>query len=255
MARPTTRATFKEYCLRKLGHPVITVNLDPDQIEDRIDDALSKYWEYHFDGREEDYLVVNITPTDVTNNYITLNELVYSVIDILPVRNTASSVSLIGAAFSAEYQFYLNDVYGQTSGIMGGNLQQVDAIKSYIATMNRLLVPDHTFQFNRKTNRLHIGGGIQKNYNMSPSIFLQVYKKLDETTFSDIWDDEWLKEYAAALMKRQWGTNLKKFGTVNLPGGITLNGEAIYSEGVEEIQRLEDKLITDLSGPLGWTIA
>jgi len=256
MSRPASREEFKEYCLRKLGHPVITINVDPLQVEDRIDDALSKYWEYHFDGREEDYLVIHMTPTDVANNYITLDDKVFAVSQILPYRTSAaSSVSLLHGAFTAEYQFYLNDVYNSSGMVFSGNLQYIDAIKSYIATMNRLLVPPITFRFNRKTNKLYLDGGIKKFYDINPVIVAKVYKKLDETQNPDIWDDEWLKDYATALIKKQWGSNLKKFGSVTLPGGITLNGEAIYNEAVEEIQKLEEKLIIDLCGPLDYVIA
>jgi hypothetical protein len=109
--------------------------------------------------------------------------------------------------------------------------------------------PINSFNFNRKTNRLRFNESLSRLKEKSSSIVIKVYKKIDETVFSDVWDDEFLKEYATALIKKQWGENLKKFGNMNLPGGITLNGEAIFNEAIADIERLETKLVSDLSIP------
>lgn len=249
MSRPSTREEFTDYCLRRLGFPVIEINVAEEQVDDRIDDALSKYWDYHFDGTEEDYLVVPITDTDVTNGYITLEEKVFSVISILPIGNDVSIGVGAGDLFNAQYQFYMNDFYS-SQNIVSSNLEYFSSLKSYLSTLQMTISPINSFKFNRKTNRLRFNEPISRLREKSSRVVIKVYKKLDETLFSDIWDDEFLKEYTTALIKKQWGENLKKFGSMTLPGGITLNGEAIFAEAVADIERLETKLAKDLQLPL-----
>jgi hypothetical protein len=249
MAAPTTREEFKDYCLRRLGFPVIEINVAEEQVEDRVDDALLKYFDYHYDGVEEDYLIVNISDNDVTNGYITLEEKVFSIISILPVGNDTSMGVGGGDLFNAQYQFYMNDFYNQ-SNIIGSGIDYLTSMKSYLSTLQLSIAPINTFNFNRKTNRLRFNQPLSTIKNKSNAIVLKVYKKLDITIFSDVWDDEFLKDYTTALIKKQWGENLKKFGSMTLPGGITINGEAIYSEAVTEVERLEKKLTADLQLPL-----
>ncbi len=248
MSRPSTREQFTDYCLRRLGFPVIEINVAEEQVDDRIDDALSKYWDYHFDGVEEDYLIVPITSNDVSNGYITLEEKVFSVISILPIGNDSSVGIGAGDLFNAQYQFYMNDFYG-SNNIVSSNLEYLSSLKSYLSTAQMTVSPINSFNFNRKTNRLRFNESLSRLKEKSSSIVIKVYKKIDETVFSDVWDDEFLKEYATALIKKQWGENLKKFGNMNLPGGITLNGEAIFNEAIADIERLETKLVSDLSIP------
>lgn len=248
MARPTSREEFTDYCLRRLGFPVIEINVAEEQVDDRIDDALSKYWDYHFDGVEEDYLIVPITDTDVANEYITLEEKVFAVISILPLGGDVSSGMGGGDLFSAQYQFFMNDFYS-TNNIVSSSLQYYNMLQSYLSTVQMTVAPINSFKFNRKTNRLRFNEPLSLIKQKSSSVVIKVYKKLDETVFSDIWDDEFLKEYATALIKKQWGENLKKFGNVNLAGGITINGENIYNEAIAEIEKLETKLQKDLQLP------
>lgn len=258
MAIPTSRDTFKDYCLRQLGFPVIQIEVDPEQIEDRIDDALNKYYDYHFDGVEEDYYVVHLTPTDITNNYLTLDEKIFSVVSVMPISN-AAGYSGSSDLFNVQYQFYLNDFYGGTaeySGLatLGGNLNYIETFKSYIATIQHRLTPTISFNFNRKTNKVFFNE-LLTNINMrSPILVFKVFKKLDVSVYTDVWNDEFLKEYATALIKRQWGSNLKKYGNLNLPGGLTINGDAIYAEAIEQITALEQKLINDLQQPADFLV-
>jgi hypothetical protein len=142
-----------------------------------------------------------------------------------------------------------NDFYN-TSNIIGNNLAYLDSMKSYLATMQMSLSPLNSFNFNRKTNRIRFNEPLSLLKEKTSNIVLKIYKKLDINTFNDIWADEFLKEYATALIKRQWGENLKKFGNMNLPGGITINGDAIYSESITEIEKLETRLTRDLQLPL-----
>lgn len=253
MATPNTRESFTDYCLRRLGFPVIEINVAEEQVDDRIDDALGKFFDYHFDGVEEDYLIVPISDADVSNGYITLDEKVFSVISILPIGNDTSMGVGGGDLFNAQYQFYMNDFYNQ-SNIIGSGIDYIYSMKSYLSTLQLSITSINTFNFNRKTNRLRFNEPLSLIKEKSNNIVLKVYKKLDIQTFNDVWDDEFLKDYATALIKKQWGENLKKFGSMTLPGGITINGEAIYSEAVTEIERLEKKLTADLQLPLDFYI-
>lgn len=248
IAIPESREEFIDYCMYRLGSPVIQVEISPEQQEIAVETALGKYYDYHFDGNEEAYVVCPISDTDVQNGYITLEDKVHSVVHILPVSNDYS-MSDSSYLFSAQYQFYLNDYYSST-GIMGGNLAYLDSMKAYIATMNRELVPSISFNFNRKTNRIYFNEPMRLIKSKASSVVVKVYKKIDPEAFPDVWSDEFLRDYATALMKKQWASNIRKFSSVALPGGIQLNGDAIYNEAVAEIDALEAKLITDLQGPL-----
>lgn len=246
---PTTnREEFADYCLRRLGFPVIEINVAEEQVEDRIDDALYKWHDYHFDGVEEDYLIVPITDNDVSNGYIVLEEKVFSVVSILPIGNDSSVGIGAGDLFNAQYQFYMNDFYG-SNNLISSNLEYLSSLKSYLTTAQMTVSPINSFNFNRKTNRLRFNEPLSRLKEKSSSVVIKVYKKIDESLFSDIWDDEFLKEYATALIKKQWGENLKKYGNMNLPGGITINGETIFNEAVTDIERLETKLINSLQIP------
>jgi hypothetical protein len=246
---PTNREEFGRYCLTRLGFPVIEINVAEEQIDDRIDDALSKYWDYHFDGVEEEYLVVQITDSDVANGYIQLADDIFSVIKILPV-GSGNAFGLGGQDFfSVKYQFYLNDLYG-ANNIVGGNISYIESFKSYLETINMTLNAGVSFNFNRKTNRLRFNENIASIKAKADIIVLKIYKKLDVETFDDVWADEFLKDYTTALIKRQWGENLKKYGNLTLPGGITISGQEIYSEAATEVERLEKKLSADLQLPL-----
>lgn len=252
MAIPTTREEFTDYCLRRLGFPVIDINVDEAQIDDRIDDALSKYWDYHFDGVEEDYLIYPITNTDVSNGYITLDEKVFSVINVLPIGSDFTSGSSGDDLFNAQYQFFLNDFY--SGGVMGAGVDYLATLQSYLSTVQLTVSPLSSFNFNRKTNRLRFNEPLSLIKQKSPSIVLKIYRKLDVNTFNDIWADEFLKDYATALIKRQWGEQLKKYGGLTLPGGITINGTDIYNEAIADIEKLETKLTRDLQLPLDFYI-
>lgn len=254
--RPTTREEFKDYCLRKLGWPVIEINVAPEQVEDRIDDALDMFFEYHFDGVEEDHLIITISDADISNNYITLDDKIFSVIKIYPLSNTTFGG---GNIFSAEYQFYLNDFYSPTGGLNVGGLQYYTMMRQYLEDLQYQLNPVNSFKFNRKTNRIYFNETLSSIKQSADKLMFKVYKKLDISTVglnssTEVWDDIFLKKYATALIKKQWGGNLKKFGSVNLPGGVTLNGDAIYAEAEAEILDLETKLINDYQLPYDFTI-
>ena len=246
MARPRTKEELADYCLRRLGYPVIDINVDQEQVMERIDDALDKYYDYHFDGTEERYLCVKLQDSDVTNGYIQLPDLIFSVVRVYPFL--ASSFLSGTDLFSAQYQFFLNDFY-VTPGVATGNVQYYDALRGYTEMIQEQMSPVKSFHFNRKTNRVYFTESMSTVKAKAPILMFKVYVKLDPEKFPEMWDDLWLKAYSTALVKKQWGGNLKKFGNVNLPGGITLNGDAIYSEAVDEMAQLEQQLYSDLQLP------
>lgn len=242
------RQEFGEYCLRKLGYPVINIEVAPEQVEDRIDDALRKFREYHYDARTEEYLAVEIDAQVLTDGYVTLEENIYSVKKVLAVLNTANTTG--GALFSLEYQFFINEFYN-TAGVVAGNLSNVSSVRQYIETMSRELIPLVSFNFNKKTSRIYFNQQIERLANRAKYLIFQIERILDPEEFPKVWEDEWLIEYATSLIKKQWGQNVSKFGSLTLPGGIVINGEAIYSQAVEEIAALELRLINSLQPPLG----
>jgi len=241
MATPTTRTEFKKYCLRELGAPVIEINVDDDQVNDRIDDALEYYRDFHYDGTEEDFYKHTVTQDDIDNEYITLPESVIGVVDILPIGTGLNTSNL----FNLRYQITLNEIYDWAHGQFANYTMSMERI----ALLNELFVGKQLFRFNRHTDKLYIDMSWEEKVTVGEVIVVKCYKTLDPDTDTDVWGDRWLRRYATQLIKRQWGTNLKKFSGMQLPGGVTFNGEQIYQEADEEIKRLEEEAINTYALP------
>lgn len=242
MAQPTTRKEFKEWCLRKLGKPVIEINVDPDQVDDRVDEALSYYWDYHFDGAEKIFLKHQITETDKANGYIEVPENVIGVINIFNLNATSLSTSNM---FSAQYQFVLNNLHD----IASYNIVNYYMSMQYIQFMEEMLAGKQPIRYNRHINKLHV----DTDWNSIPVgnyLVAECYRVVDPELYSDVWKDRWLQNYATAKIKYQWGSNLTKFVGMQLPGNVTFNGEQILADAREEIQRLEEDMITSYSLPV-----
>ena len=82
-------------------------------------------------------------------------------------------------------------------------------------------------------------------------MIIKGYRAMDPNQWSKVWNDNWLKDYTIALFKRQWAINIKKFKGIQLPGGVTLDGDSLYQEAVEEIAKLKEDL-TNKSAPLNF---
>jgi hypothetical protein len=242
MAVPTTKATFKELCLRRLGKPVIEINVDDDQIDDRVDQALAYYQDYHFDGTQKTFLKHVVTADDKTNKYITItNSNIIGIVDIFDIGDTTSTNNL----FNIRYQIALNDLY---------DLSRYDLVPFYMNFMNirmieEILVGKQPLRYNRHVNRLHIDMDWDK-INAGDYIVAHVYEKLDGDTYTDLWSDRWLTEYATCLIKYQWGSNLTKFTGMQLPGGVQFNGADILSQAQMEKDKLEQEMISAYSLPV-----
>ena len=241
MAAPTTRSAFKEYCLRRLGKPVIEINVDEDQVEDRVDDALRYYWDYHFDGTEKIYYKHLVTDTDKTNKYITVPD---NVIGAVNLFNIADPSIRSDDLFNIRYQIALNDLYTLTSVSMVPYYM----VMEHLSLISEMLVGKQLLRFNRHMNRLYID--MDWNSLSNEYLLVEAYQIVDPTEYVDVWKDQWLMRYATALIKRQWGSNLTKFTGMQLPGGLTFNGEKIYNDAVAEITDLEDKMISSYSLPV-----
>lgn len=242
MAVPTTRATFREYCLRRLGKPVIEINVDEDQVEDRIDDALRYYWDYHFDGTERGYLKHIVTATDIANKYITVPENIIGVINLFSIADPSIRSDDL---FNIRYQIALNDLYTLTSVSMVPYYM----VMEHLALIAEMLVGKQPIRYNRHINRLYIDMD-WNSINVGEYLVAEVYNIVDPETYADVWKDRWLMRYTTALIKRQWGSNLTKFSGMQLPGGVQFNGDKIYNDAVEEIDMLEKEMIYTYSLPV-----
>ena len=242
MAVPSSREAFKSYCLRRLGEPVIDVNVDDEQVEDRIDEALKYYQDYHFDGTERVLIKHVVTATDVTNGYITLANNVIGINRILDVGQAVQSSNL----FNIRYQIHLNDLFDLSAS---SYVPYVTAMR-HVESLEELFVGKKPIRFNRHVNRLHIDMDWDNDVAVGEYIIVDAYRIVDGDTYTDIWGDRWLARYATALIKRQWGSNLTKFEGLQMPGGITFNGAKIYDDAESEIQKLEEEMISAYSLPV-----
>lgn len=239
---PTTREEFKQYCLRRLGAPVIEINVDDDQVEDRIDDALRYYWDYHFDGTEKIYYKHQITPEDVENKYITLPENIIGAVSIFSVGDPSVRADDL---FNIRYQIALNDLYTLTSVSMVPYYM----VMQHLGVIQEVLVGKQPIRYNRHRNQLWIDMD-WNTVNVGEFLLVEAYEIVDPEVYQDVWKDRWLMQYATALIKRQWGSNLTKFSGLQLPGGVQFNGDRILDSAETEIAKLEQEMIFSYSLPV-----
>lgn len=311
MAIPTTRTEFKDWCFRVLGAPVVEINVDDDQVEDRIDEALEHYRNYHYDGVEQVYLKHQLKASEATlttNNaenfslgekitggtsgatayvtkdhrtssanlllvykvngtfqagetitgadsstvatlgagtpvvlrdydlrYIELPDLIFGVVKVYDIGQASSSKNI----FDLQYQLRLNDLYDLTAT----SLIYYKTVMNHLALLDLELNGHTIMRFNRRQGRLYLDINWDTDAILGDYILVKCYRALDPDEFTKVWDDPWLKHYATALIKRQWGSNLKKFGGLALPGGVTLNGQELFDEANSEIRELDEQMI------------
>jgi hypothetical protein len=306
MAQPTTRQQFKDYCLRRLGHPVIQINVDDDQVDDRIDDALAFWADYHYDGTEKIFMKHQITQTDIDRRWIYCPDAVTFVTGIIPFDQSGSSVNM----FDLRYQLRLHDLYDFTSV----SYVSYEITMQHIRTLNLLFSGTPQFRFNRHQNRLFLDIDWSRDLQVGEYAVIECYRKMQpdtititgtvtgttsantligtgtifdqellendiillssgaeyqvqriksptemtvsannltanvtsvsmtKTGISDIWGDRFLKAYATAKIKYQWGSNLSKFAGIQMPGGVTFDGPRIMQEALDEINKMEEEM-------------
>jgi len=242
MAVPSSRTELKDYCLRRLGYPVVDINVDDEQVEDRIDDALKYYQDYHYDGTERIFLKHQVTADDISNEYITIPEAVIGVVRVFDIGDAIQSSSL----FNIRYQIHLNDLFDFTSTTY---VPYVSAMR-HVEQLEEIFVGKKPIRFQRHKNQLNIDMDWGNDIIAGEYIIIEAYRILDPDTYSDVYGDRWLARYTTALVKRQWGENLKKFEGMTLPGGVTFNGQKIWEEATEEINKLEEEMISSYSLPV-----
>ena len=320
----SSRQGLIDYSLRRLGFPVIEINVDEDQVSDRIDDALQYFHEYHFDGVERIYLKHQVTtanlkvtglttPTftigeqivgftsgatarifsidntnqisiskvtgafvagetitgqqsglsrslqstasfytagNIQNGYVDIPDAVIGLVRVLPVNGSTSGASNANNMFDLVYQFRLNDMYN----LLSSDMIYYTQVKQHLDMLDMLLVGDRSMQYNRKTDKLYLDINWDEVFSPGDYIMIECYRILDPTTYTQVYDDLFLKRYTTALIKRQWGENMKKFGGIQLPGGVTLNGREVYEEAVEEIKLIEDEMQSKSELPVDFMV-
>lgn len=240
MATPSSREQLKDYCLRKLGFPVIDINVDDDQLDDRIDDALLLFQQYHFDGTERTWLAHQLTAGDIANKYIQLADSIVGVSKVFPYTgSTQSSTSSAGFnIFDINYQLRLNDFYNLTSS----SYTYYVIAREHLSMLDMIITGEYPYTFNKKTNRIYLQIGMNNRFTPGNYMVFECFRITDPEVYNKVFNDIWVKEYTAALFKQQWGTNLKKYGNYSLPGGLVINAQQIYDEASAEIKELEMKL-------------
>lgn len=308
MAIPTTRQQFKDYCLRRLGEPVISINVDEDQVNDRIDDALAYMQDYHFDGVEKIFMKHKVTGDDKSRGWIHIPDSVIFITKVLPYNMSSSSNQL-----GSMYQIDLNamEMLLNLTSYSSFSLVDYEIMRQHIRSLEMMFTGNPQFRFHRHTDKLYLdinweritvgeylvfegyrslipdnivatgtvsttdgsaavtgtNTAFDRNFIIGDVIYIDNVQrrivKIDSATsmtvdipytttvsgkdivmlgVSDVWNDRFLKQYATAKIKEQWGNNLKKFNGVQMPGGITLNGQQIYEEAVTEIAKLEEEM-------------
>lgn len=270
MAQPSSRVELKEYCLKQLGKPVLEINVDEDQIDNLIDDAIQYFHERHYDGIERIFLKHKLTSANKATvsqstpvgsattspvvvgagltsatyvegvNYLPLPDSIIGVNNVLKINSSSISDGL----FNIKYQIFLNDVYYY--GAL--DLLNYAMVKRYLEDLDFLLNPTAQVRFNKLNHKLYL----DIDWRQVPSdqyIIIDCYRIVDPSDAPKLYNDWWLKKYLTALIKKQWGQNMIKFQGVLLPGGIQLNGRQIYDDGVSEVEKLEQQLKNEYELP------
>ena len=231
--KPTTRTELGEYCLRELGAPVVEINIDDDQLEDRIDEAIQYWQEYHSDATVKTLIKHQVTAGELTSNEIELPDAVLSVVRVLGFQDFSSN-----SIFNAKYQMYLNDFYGMRnpSGLLNYELTQ-----QYMSLVEDILNGHgQQFAFNRHKNTVKFHSTISDHVSEGEYIIFEAYQTINPMNYPDVYDDMGLKELLTLLIKKQWGQNLIKFEGMQLPGGVTISGAKLYDDAVADIKELKE---------------
>ena len=264
MAKPATRAQLKEYCLRKLGKPVIEINVDDDQVEDLIDDTIQLFNERVYDGIERTYLKYKFTADDLANGrsrnltttktdtnlganpasrtlsfeegrgYLTVPDHIIGIVGVAPIANT-----YVNSMFGFRHQFFLNDFYN----FYAYDILNLEMTMQYISTLEFLIEGNKPLRYNKVQNRLYL----DLDWNRvaeNDYVLIDCYRALDPNTYTKMYNELFIKKYLTALIKRQWGQNLIKFTGIKMPGGVEFNGRQLYDDAQGEIEKIEGEMLS-----------
>lgn len=263
-----SREDLINYSLRRLGAPVITIDVDPDQIEDRVDDALDRYIDYHYEGTERVYWVHQFTQQDLDQSYVDLPDSIIYVDGILDGGIMGNLLQPMGDPRASWVGFnpFMNGMIGtgnnpgavsSTNDHAGGS-GGFGGMSDFFLTMNNLEMMgdmlgtnDHPINFNRHTHKVHMINNFISTFEAQAGgyVVFNGLKSLDPEEYNDVYNDRWVKEYLTALIKRQWGANLLKFGGIQLPGAVTLDGDKLFEEANATIDRLEEEMLDKYTMP------
>ena len=240
---PENRTEFKLQCLRKLGHPVVQINVTDDQIEDCIEDALKFYADYHYDGSEHVYYTITIQQEDIDNRYVIIPDSFLGITEVYSLNSQAYSV-MASDMFSGLWELSLNMAFSSASGSVVSYYMN----RQNYEFLNQILIGQTPIRYNRRSDKLYIDFNWNK-ISEGSKIVVDGYVKVDPNEHTEVWSDRWLVKYAVAKIKYIWGSNMAKFEGMQLPGGITLNGSKYQDDAKEELQQLEDEMQTSYSIP------
>ena len=255
MATPTSKSELKEYALRRLGKPVLELNVSDDQCDDAIDYTLQKFQQFHYDGAERVYLKHKITQADLdrakdtndttttstagnstwteSNTYIEIPQHILSIEGIFSFTDKGTA-----NIFDIRYQMRLNDLYDFTST----QFYHYYMIQQHLGTIDFLLEGIKPTRYVATQDKLYLDMDWQADVLLDQYFVIKCWRALDPTTWTEIYDNMWVKDYVSAKIKKQWGANMTKFQNVQMPGGVTLNGEMIYNDAVQELKDLDEQL-------------
>jgi len=244
-SKPANKEELKEFCLRQLGYPVIQINVDDVQVEDAVELAFEYWNEFHFNGTERSYVKHQITQQDKDNKFVSVSDALIGVTRVLPVTSGFKM-----NMFDLRYQLRLNDLWDLSS----------TSYVSYSLTMQHLRTLDLIFsgetpvRFNRLTNKLYIDWDWESDIEINEWIVIEGFVITDPVAYTSVWNDRMLKKLATAYVKKQWGANLKKFSGVQMMGGVTLNGQQIFDEAMNEITAIELQIRETYEAPPGFLV-
>lgn len=239
MAVISTRQGLIDYCLRRLGEPVIEINVDEDQIEDKVDDALQVYQEFHDDATIRVYYEHQMTQADIDNRYFQIPSNILYVTKMFPV---SSSIINSSNFFSFNYQFAMSDFHNM-SDVGYGGLAYYEQVRQYMELIDMKINGLPLITFSRKQNRVYLWSDIEDGQlTEGKYVALEVYQTVDPTAHGSVWNDMFMKDFTTALIKEQWGMNMSKFEGMQLPGGVTISGRQILEDAKTEISDLRERM-------------
>ena len=269
MAKLQSVDNLRDYAYRKLGAPKIEIQVDDTQAYDRIDDALQLFIERHFDGSEEKFIAYEFTALDQENQYITLDDEIVAVTRIYEPGKYSSE-----AMADVRYKIMFDEMFDMTKV----NMTYYEITMEHLEMVQSYFNLDRTFTFNKSTNRLYSHSGkiigpscsdevslteedcdtANETWTAGNSMLLRAWKAVvpdeDGGYALDVFNDEWVKKYSTALIKQQWGANLKQFDGMPLPGGITINGQQVWDEAKEEVEKLQEEFSLNYELPVNFIV-
>lgn len=227
-----TLVEFQQYILRYLGQPMINVELDTEQLNDRVNDTLQLFFERHYDGVIESFYRLNLVAGEAE---FTLPDEIMAITGIYTPGPVGAFDERILLPTNHELLSTFNEV----------GLANIMTLRMQLKTLESLYNEDYIFDFNATTHTLTLVKQIEVDF----PIFLRVFKNQSLDKIENIYDNRWVKQMACAQCKKQWGTNITKYTNIPLPGGGTINGEKIYQDGVQEIEEARRMLDEEYNEP------